>query len=289
MKSKLAVAVLALAAITFTACDETPTATFAGGETAASGARGAANGNAPFPVFHQGFNHGVFPWIDGHPPDAGPAGWCGTVIHVDGRGADPRPSAGRGYATVAMGACNDFWKGQFGDPDAASAPASGPNFELMSTTWPTSGFVQELDVWLDPASYADGLAFIYANSLCVRALGPDDDVCDPQPAAPSPFRYFPVFVAKGGGALHVAGASVGEAGWYTFRHLFGSDGGALSVTFEIEKDDVVLGSEAVVATFLTAEATSSFDVADLGSGYVWFPLLAGPPLPIDEHRLRPGG
>lgn len=34
MRRKLTVAVAALAAITFTACDETPTATLAGGETA---------------------------------------------------------------------------------------------------------------------------------------------------------------------------------------------------------------------------------------------------------------
>lgn len=284
MRTKLTVAVAALAAITFTACDETPTATLAGGETATSGAMGAANSSAPFPNFHQGFNHGVFPWIDGDDP--GPTGWCGTVAHVDRRGgADLKPSAGRGYATVATGPCNEFWSTFV----PASAPGSGPNFDLMSTTWPRGGFVQELDVHLDPADYADGLAFIYANSLCILTMGADPGVCDPElPPAASPFRYFPVFVGKGGNALFVAGAVVTEPGWYTFRHVFGSDSGTLTVDFEITKDGRVLGSVPVTSTFITAESTSSFDVADLGSGYIWFPEIFGPPLPIDEHRLRRG-
>lgn len=306
MRSKLTVAVVALAAITITACDEAPTATLAGGETPASGARGAAHNDAPFPVFHQGFNHGVFPWSDGE--EAGPTGWCGDINHVDGReGADPQPSAGRGYATVAFGACNEYWTGVFSGVGLAtfSGPASGPDPELLSTTWPASGFVQELDVHLDPADYAGGLAFIYTNSLCILATDTDPDLCDPDlpepgddPLPPSPYRYFPVFVVKGGpvssSPLLVVTpdaaplAAVTEPGWYTFRHVFGSEGGTLTVDFELRKDEQLLGSSPVLSTFITEESTSSFDVTDLGSGYIWFPVIAGPALPIDEQRLRRG-
>lgn len=35
------------------------------------------------------------------------------------------------------------------------------------------------------------------------------------------------------GALSIFGHTVDQAGWYTFRHVFGEDGGKLSVTFEL--------------------------------------------------------
>lgn len=49
-----------------------------------------------------------------------------------------------------------------------------------------------------------------------------------------------------------------------------------------------MGTAPILSTFIAKELTSEFDVADLGSGYIWFPVIAGPPLPIDEQRLRRG-
>jgi hypothetical protein len=198
---------------------------------------------------------------------------------------------------VTFGACNEFWSEVLEDmgQDPLSAPASGPNFDLMSTAWPASGFVQELDVYLDPAAYEGGLAFIYTNSLCILA---DTGACDPPPPPASPFRYFAVFVVDAGPSLllldspapdAVPFAAVDEAGWYTFRHVFGSDGGTLTVDFELRKDGRLLGVAPVRSTFISTEETSAFDVDDLGSGYIWFPLIArGVSLPIDEQRLRRG-
>lgn len=291
MKKRLTIVVAAFTTFALAACDDEPT-----GPPAA----------APFPSFSQSFTDDVVPWSDGD--EAGSTGWCGTIAHVDSEDADPQPSAGPGYATVAFGACNQFWTDVFAElfPDAPafSGPASGPDLELMSTTWPASGFVQQLDVHLDPADYADGLAFIYTNSLCIlTTVGADPGRCDPlvptEGDAESPFRYFPIFAAKGNGAIVLLDspapdatplAVVTEAGWYTFRHVFGSeDDGTLTVDFELGQDGSLLGSASVQNTFITEEATADFDVADLGSGYIWFPLISGPPLPIDEQRLEPRG
>lgn len=297
MRRLLSTTVAALLALTLGACEETPTDV-----DVSPSSESMTNSNADFPVLHQGFNHDTGPWVD--QGDEGLLGWCGTIEQIDRRdGVDPAPSAGRGYATVENGGCNEFYREIFGEA-FTSAPASGPNPDLSSTTFPESGFVQQVDIYLDPAHPAgnetvvigpdggfalagtDDVVFNYANSLCV--LG-DDGTCPLDTFDDVEFRYFAVPVTKNEGDLLVAGRKVEEAGWYTFRHVFGSDDGALTVVFELVQDGRPLFTESIENTLLTGEATSDFDVSDLGSGYVWFVSVAdGLELPIDEHRLRPG-
>lgn len=282
MRRLLSTTVAALLALTLGACEETPTDV-----DVSPSSESMTNSNADFPVFNQGFNHDTEPWVD--QDDEGLLGWCGTIERIDRRdGVDPSPSAGRGYATVENGGCNEFYRGVFGEV-FTSAPASGPNPDLSSTEFPESGFVQQLDVYLDPGDLADdgpGVVFNYANSLCV--LG-DDGTCPLDTFEDVDFRYFAVPVTKEEGDLLVAGRKVEEAGWYTFRHVFGSDEGALTVDFQLVKDGRPLFTESIENTLLTGEATSDFEVSDLGSGYVWFVSVADSlELPIDEHRLRPG-
>lgn len=287
------------------ACDEVPTtpdATVeAGGEPTSAverygpGASAASmmHSNAPFTTWKQGFDHDLEPWNRFTASSA----WCGSAERVDGRGADPSPSAGRGYATLEHGECIPFFS------PATSAPASGPVPNLMSTTWPTGGFVQQVDVYLDPG-YPSGTAagpssptfgpsgvtvantgdvvFMFAASVCLLNA---DGSC-PIPAG---LRYFAVPVTRDDGALEVAGESVTEPDWYTFRYRFGDDGGDLSVEFQLIRDDRLVASTAVTETYLTSGYTSRFQAAGVGSGYLWFPSIAdGLELPIDEHTLRRG-
>jgi hypothetical protein len=244
------------------------------------------NANAPFPTLHQGFEHDTEPWVDREV--AGGLGWCGSIERVDRGAGEVTPSAGSGFATVEDGACNAFWTDVFGEA-FTSAPAS-LHPDALSAVWPASGFVQELDVHLDPAAASDGLHFLYANSLCVLA---DDGTCatSDTDAGVFDFRYFAVAVTADGGTLSVAGHEVNEAGWYTFRHVFGSEAdGALTVDFQLVQDGQALVTEPIAGTLLTGESTSDLDVDDLGSGYVWFVSVAdGLELPIDEHRVRQGG
>lgn len=262
------------------ACDEAPTE-LGTNESSSS----MQNSNSPFPVFHQGFNHDTEGWVDRDDP--GGLGWCGTIERLDRGTGAVTPSAGRGYATVEDGACNDFWTGVF--PEGfTSAPAS-LDPDLLSTTWPASGFVQQLDIYLDPDETAEGLTFIYANSVCVLA---EDDTCPTSEtdAGVFDFRYFAVVVTADGNAIDVAGHEVDEAGWYTFRHVFDSaEDGSLTVDFQLVKNGRTLATESIGSTLLSGESTSNFDVDDLGSGYIWFVSVAdGLELPVDEHRLRRG-
>lgn len=297
MRKLLSLMVAGLLVLTVGACEETPTDV-----DLSPSPESMTNSNADFPVFHQGFEHNTEPWVD--QDDEGLLGWCGTIERIDRRdGVDPAPSAGRGYATVENDGCNGFYRGIFGEA-FTSAPASGPNPDLSSTRFPESGFVQQVDIYLDPEHPAgnetavigpdggfavtgtDDVVFNYANSLCV--LG-EDGTCPLDAFENVDFRYFAVQVTKENEDLFVAGREVKEAGWYTFRHVFGSDDGALTVDFELVKDGRALFTESIESTFLSGEATSDLEVSDLGSGYVWFVSVAdGLELPIDEHRLRPG-
>lgn len=281
--ASLALTTLVVAAM---ACDQAPTdpetvdaSSVADGDASKSSSA-MMNSNAPFPVFHQGFEHDTEAWIDGSDP--GPLGWCGSIERVPRGSGSVMPSAGSAHATVEDGACNAFWTGVFGS-EFTSGPASS-DLNLLSTGWPASGFVQELDVYLDPAETDDGVAFIYANSLCV--FGSDPEPC----GVDFDFRYFAVVVTAREGAMDVAGHPVTEAGWYTFRHVFGSQGdGTLTVDFQLMDDGRPLHSAPVEGTLLTGESTSDFDVEDLGSGYIWIVSIAdGLALPIDQHQLRPG-
>lgn len=302
---RLAVLTLAVA-VSALACDEVPTTpevtAEAEGDATPTVERygpGAAassmmHSNAPFTTWKQGFNHDLEPWNRFTSSTA----WCGSAERVDGRdGAAPSPSAGRGYATLEHGECIPLFS------PATSAPASGPVPNLMSTAWPTGGFVHQVDVYLDPG-YPSGTAagpasptfgpsgvtfantgdvvFVFAASICLLNA---DGSCP----IPDGLRYFAVPVTKDGGALEVAGEDVTDPGWYTFRYRFGNDGGDLSVEFQLIRNGRPMASTAVTQTYLSPGSTSRFDATEVGSGYLWFASIAdGLELPIDEHTLRRG-
>lgn len=226
--------------------------------------------NAFFPTFHQGFNHDLDPWVGNETP--GFWGWCGSIELKDRMSADIPPSAGEGFATVMYGDCNEYWTSEYGE---TSGPATFDE-NLWSNSWPSSGFIHELDIYLDPDQYENGIAFIYANSLFY-------------PEAAYPFIYFAINVEKQANALIVDGYPVSDAGWYTFRQVYDSDqGSSLSVNFELISKGKPLHTGSIEQT-LGEVNTSDFDVNDLGSGYIWFVSIAeGVELPIDEYRLRPG-
>lgn len=236
------------------------------------------NSNADFQVWHQGFNHDTEGWATG--ADPGPFGWCGAIERVDRRdldraAGDIMPSAGRGYATVAHGACNEFFQNE-GFLDSAPASAGRP----LNETFPAAGYVNELDVYLDP-SWAVGAGFGYAVSF--------QDLTEQFPN----FHYVFLPVEKTGAGLFVAGYEVSRAGWYTFRHTFSADSDSrLAIKFALMDRGRTLFSlpidKTLEALFPSADV-SSFDVSDLGSGYVWFVYISeGLDLAIDEERLRPG-
>lgn len=228
---------------------------------------------AEFPTYHQGFNHDIHPFADN--TMEGFWGWCGTVNLKNKESSILKPSAGAGFATVEFGDCNEYWTENFG-------PVSGPatfDAALWSQFWPDSGFIHELDIYLDADQYnfENGLAFSYANSLYYSAL-------------PYPFIYFGLDVEKVAGSLEVDGYAIPEADWYTFRQVHGQDTeGHPTVVFELRNDGKLLYSTPLTETLFGVEPTTSLMAQDLGSGYIWFPSIAeGVALAIDEYRLRPG-
>lgn len=262
------------------ACDRVPTQTdalegdaSASASAAAENAVGPAammNSSAPFRAWHQGFDHRADGWITD--AVAGPGGWCGDIEQVGRRGGAVEPSAGSGYATVAYGACNDFWQ-------ARGFPASGPYSPGagFSSGWPSSGFVQQLDIYLDAEMGTTFWLIASVNDL--------DDL----------FHYFPAAVTTSGGSVMVTAGGetheVQEAGWYTFRYVFGDTGGDLAVTFELTKEGRDLFTTPIAST-LGGTSASELQVSGLGSGYLWFHWFAAPPegltIPIDEHQIRHG-
>lgn len=316
MRMNLSLAVAALAAAAVVGCDEQPAAPDAAPSPTASaaygpGAAGSSSmirASAPFKNFHQGFEIDARPWA----AFTAQGGWCGSITLMNRGDGDVLPSAGAGYAVVEHGRCAAPF------PPVTSAPSSGPFPDLLSTSWPTSGFVHQIDVYLEPSypggtdgpdyddpenGTTDGLVyqpdgnvvpavedivFTFAASFCVLD---DQGVC----AIPQGLRYVSVPVTRSGGDLEVAGRSVEEAGWYTFRYIFDSDGqGRLAVDFQLARKGRVLVAESVTETmsptpFAPVKDVSSFDVSELGSGYLWFASIAdGLGLPVDEHILRPG-
>lgn len=197
---------------------------------------------------------------------------------------------------MSVGACNEFW-GSLGIPGGAPW-APGPDFGLFSERWPRGGFVNELDVYLDPAwefesgnlpPFPNHTIIDYSAALRLRS-GEAPDAFDT-------FRYYFVSVdaVDGEDALSIFGHRVTKAGWYTFRYVFRDVEGSVQVDFELA--DRRGGTLFVEPDLQAFELAGPFKVpfpgelstSDYGNGYVWFFDLAfGLDLPIDEHRVRPG-
>lgn len=227
--------------------------------------------NANFPTFHHNFNEDWGPWVDNS--IEGQWGWCGTIELANRQTSNIPPSAGKGFAILTNGTCNEYYTAE---GFATSAPAT---FDpaLWGNNFPKNGFIHQLDIYLEPDDFEPGNAFTYANSLFYEV-------------ADYPFRYFAIEVEKSDDKLWVEEYEVKETGWYTFRHSnSGDENGNLKVDFELLKDGKKLYSTSINQSLLTEESTSSFRAAELGSGYIWFVSIQdGVGLPIDEYFLRPG-
>lgn len=258
-----------------------------------------ANSNAEFVTWRQGFEHGTAGWYDAATP--GPLGWCGAIESVQGRGHGgeaPAPSAGRGYATVELGLCNDFWSTLgvlFGAPYGP-----GPEQVLYSGSWPEAGYVTELDIYLDPAwsgSYQGNFAWAGSspNSIIQYAATVFPTDPDAEPFHTGPHYFVEVEAITDEAALMVAGERIDEAGWYTFRFLFSDVAGDVWVDFELaeRKGGTLAVIEGMDPVELLGPAkipyAKELPTAEYGSGHVWFYDIAGGlKLPIDEHRVRRG-
>ena len=256
------------------------------------------NSAASFVTWHQGFEHGTDGWYDSTIP--GPIGWCGAIERATARApgrTSPTPSAGHAYATVAFGACNEFWQA-LGVVGAPYGP--GPDLALYSDGWPQAGYVTELDIYLDPAwsgEYKGNFAFAGDSPDTLVQLAATVFPTGYTPGDPhtGPHWFVPVEAAPGRHVLDVLGARIERAGWYTFRFLFSDVGGAVSVDFALR--------ERSGKTLVNAEDLSPVQLLGpfklpyagplptdgYGSGHVWFFDVAwGLSLPIDEHRVRRG-
>lgn len=248
--------------------------------------------NAAFPVWHQGFNSDTEGWFDAETPDA--LGWCGSIDQHDRKTGSVRPSAGRGYATVAIGSCNAFWSAlgvPFGAPYGA-----GPGLSLYSDSWPVAGYVTDLDIFLDPTwsgrytGNSPSPNTIVQYAATIFSTTPDDG-----PFHTGPHYFVPVDAVPGEEALSIFGHRVTEAGWYTFKFRFSDEGGSVRVDFTLAErrgGELITRSSLppielagpVQIPFVDPLPTSGY-----GSGHVWFfDVAAGLQLPIDEHKVRPG-
>lgn len=260
----------------------------------AARAASMARSQAPFVTWHQGFQHGVDGWYDAR--TAGPLGWCGFIDAVDARPSgegDVAPSAGRGYATVTGGPCNDYWPIPGGGPYAP-----GPDAALFSDAWPRAGYVTELDIHLDPAwsgEHQGLLSDFYPNTLVqlgATVFPLDYQVGD---AHSGPHWFATVDAVSGEEALTVFDHRIDEAGWYTFRFVFSEEEGSVRAAFElrdrsgrlltrVDPHDPVALQGPVKVPFGAELPTDGY-----GSGHIWFfDVPADVALPIDEHRVRPG-
>jgi hypothetical protein len=225
------------------------------------------------PEWHQGFESDTSGWIDGS--IAGRAGWCGIITRYD-RGSGPvAPSVGSGYALVENGDCNEFWQTNPDNTWIVSGPFAP--FGGFSESWPQSGFVTELDIYLDPGWDEDTIFDYYVSMNLLDTPGD------------AGFRYFRFPVEKNGEALLVVGHEVSVADWYTFRVRFREESGQLAVDFELARDGRVVYAQPMTTTAFYGAATSSFEVSNIGTGYSWFDSISdGLQLPIDQHKYRPG-
>lgn len=235
--------------------------------------------NTAFPSFHQGFNHSIAPWADKNTSEE-EDGWCGIMELKSIKDGEIKPSAGEGYATVTFGECNTTWQPAF--PDGSAPATLDPS--LFSQTWPESGFIHELDIYLDPSSFEAGTGFDLFFGLYY-------DYYD------YPFDYYDINVVKENGNLLVNGEyAVADAGWYTFKQSYDKEAdGTLTADFELQSNHKTVYTSALETTVM-GKLTSSFNIEEIyadghviGSGYLWFPYIApGVELAIDEYRLRPG-
>lgn len=305
---------LALAALVATAmaCEQAPTGTEVVPTPELSDPHVSASttsmtkSSAPFKVWHQGFNGDTDGWFGAETP--GELGWCGSIEQVNRSDGAVRPSAGRGHAIVSQGSCNELWNsnpadGGFG-PGLDGAPwAPGPEFSAFSGTWPTDGYVMELDIYLDPAWTAASLeegTFVFEPGVFTMPPSGDAVVNETIFAysvsfmhlEDDSFRYLWVQVEPGDGELLVGADEhpITQAGWYTFRHVFRNDAGDLAVDFELaDRQGGTLHSESPATTLFSGEQVSDFSATNVGSGYAWFTSISpGLDLPIDEYRVRRG-
>ena len=255
---------------------------------------------APFVNWHQGFEHGTDGWYDAS--TAGALGWCGGIQQVtpENRGtAGLTPSAGRSYAVASSGFCNEFWSNQL--PGLFGAPyAPGPELALYSAEWPRAGYVTELDVYLDPSwsgNYSGNFAFAGSSPDKLVQYAATIFPLEYTPGTPhfGPHYFVTVDALDGEEALEVAGHTIREAGWYTFRFVFSDEDGSVRVDFELDDRSgrTLARSESVQPTLLGGPFQFPYPdpvpAADYGSGHVWFFDIAfGLGLPIDEHRVRRG-
>lgn len=242
---------------------------------------------APFPVWNQGFNHDTEGWYDAE--TAGALGWCGSIERQTRSTGGQRPSAGRAYATVEGGPCNEFWSSQgvpYGGPYGP-----GPE-QTLASVWPNAGYVTELDLYLDPAWSAE-----YSGALSAGTLvdyGATIFPLDPEPGPAHTGPHYFVGVEAAEDALVVQGHPVTSAGWYTFRFVFADDDGHVEVAFELHERHGGLLTEQVIQPVrlegpVKVPFTQELLTPEWGSGYVWFfDIAPGLQLPIDEHRVRPG-
>lgn len=235
--------------------------------------------NASFPSFHQGFNHSIAPWADKNTSEE-EDGWCGIMSLKSKKDGDIKPSAGEGYATVTFGGCNTHWQPAF--PDGSAPATLDPS--LFSQVWPESGFIHQIDIYLDPTDFETGTAFNLFYGLYY-------DYYD------YPFDYYAINVDKESEVLVVNGEyEVCDAGWYTFKQSYDKmEDGTLTAEFELQRKHKTVYSADLAETVM-GNTTSSLNINDIyadghviGSGYMWFPEIApGVELAIDEYRLRPG-
>jgi hypothetical protein len=234
-------------------------------------------------VFEQSFNSDTDGWVTNE--TAGQQGWCGALAQQSADAGPARPSAGAGYAVAEGAACNDYWQDQGFPRSGPFSPSGG-----FDSTWPENGFVNEIDLYLDPG-WPAGAGFGFS----VSAL--DQDGNHLKSNAHSGYFVLEVVADKSTGDLLLGTATqttftppqdledddhfaVPRAGWYTVRHTFHNDGGTLTVDIEVLRGERLL---------FDATHPTSFDIASTvgGNEYAWFTFITdGLSLPIDEHRLR---
>lgn len=226
--------------------------------------------DSDFPGWSQDFSGDANEWL------AFDEDWCGSFELVDAEEGALTPRAGDGYAHVIGGECIE----QFAEDFEPSGPYSGG--VAMSDAWPEGGFVEELDLYLDPEQHS---GFDYYVPLSLY------DVREEEGFPPS-VRYTRVQVTEQGDALSVGGHTVEEAGWYTFRHRFTeAEDGSLDLEFELlDADGQQVGSHALDEHFgpsgLEDPAPLDVPADNVGNAYIWFHMPHDEVVAIDRYEVR---